>query len=119
MSHHQTQTPVNAAITIRRMDLNDDDGASLARLAELDSNEPLDGAVLGIEVEGRLLAATSLTTGQTIADPFSRTGELTVLLKARAAQIRRRDRKRAPRRRGRAAVAGGPAGQISTLPRWG
>lgn len=119
MRHHQTQTPVNAAITIRRMDLNDDDRASLDRLAELDSNEPLDGPVLGAEVEGQLLAAISLTTGQTIADPFSRTGELTLLLGARAGQIRRRDRKRAPRRRGRPAVAGGPAGRISTLPRWG
>jgi hypothetical protein len=119
MNDSQNSAPVNAAITIRRMDLREDDRAPLARLAELDSKEPLAGPVLGVEVEGRLLAAISLDSGETHADPFSRTGELTELLRARAHQMRRRRRNRHVRRRGRPAVAGGPAGTILTLPRWG
>jgi hypothetical protein len=112
---------MNASMTIRRMDLREEDRAPLARLAELDSNRPLEGPVLGIEVEGRLLAAISLSTGRTIADPFSRTRELTELLRTRTAQIRRRARKSKRSRRpgGSPAVAGGSAGRIATLTRWG
>lgn len=117
--NNETSAPVNAAITIRRLDLREDDRAPLARLAELDSHPGLEGPVLGVEVEGRLLAAISLASGDTIADPFSRTGELTDLLQARARQLRRRNRKHRVRRSGRPAVAGGPAGSIITLPRWG
>jgi hypothetical protein len=121
--NYETEAPMNAAMTIRRMDLREEDRAPLARLAELDSNRPLEGPVLGVEVEGRLLAAISLSTGATIADPFSRTRELTELLRTRAVQIRRRTRKdRRKRSRsagGRPAVAGGSAGRIATLPRWG
>ena len=116
--NHETSAPVSAAITIRRLDLREDDRAPLARLAELDSHPGLEDPVLGVEVEGRLVAAISLTSGDTIADPFSRTGELTDLLQARARQLRRRDRKHRVRR-GHPAVAGGPAGSIITLPRWG
>jgi hypothetical protein len=121
--NHQTETPINASMTIRRMDLREEDRAPLARLAELDSNRPLEGPVLGVEVEGRLLAAISLATGETIADPFSRTRELTELLRTRSVQIRRRARKDKRRRSrdagGHPAVAGGSAGRIATLPRWG
>jgi len=118
MNSDQNTAPVNAAITIRRMDLREEDRGPLTRLAERDTKDPLDGPVLGVEVEGRLLAAISIADGRTVADPFNRTRELTELLKARAAQIRRRGRKHA-RRRGHPAVAGGPAGTIATLPRWG
>ena len=61
------------------------------RLAQLDSRRPPEGALLGVEIEGRLLAAISLATGESIADPFSRTGELRALLELRAAQLRRRE----------------------------
>lgn len=117
------ETAVNATMTIRRMDLAGADAEAVARLAELDSRAPLDGPVLGIEVEGVLLAAISLNTGRAIANPFSRTTELRALLKLRVAQIQeRRTDKRGRRsgvlgRRGRAAVGGSPPGQIISLPR--
>ncbi len=111
---------VNTEITIRRVDLTDEDRAELARLAERDSSAAPTGPVLGLEVEGSLLAAVSLSTGETIADPFSRTAELRKLLGLRVAQLRRRDGKR---KRGlgkrRPAVGGSPAGSIIKLPRWG
>jgi hypothetical protein len=116
----QMTSSVNTEITIRRVDLTDEDRARLAGLAERDSSAAPTGPVLGLEVEGALLAAVSLNTGEAIADPFSRTGELRGLLELRATQIRRRDGKR-PRRLGRRrpAVGGSPAGSIITLPRWG
>ncbi len=111
---------VNTEITIRRVDLTDEDRAALLRLAERDSSAAPGGPVLGLEIEGSLIAAVSLNTGEAIADPFSRASELRNLLELRAAQIRRRDRKRG---RGlgkrRPAVGGSPAGSIITLPRWG
>ena len=108
------QTQINSAMTIRRMDLTDADRAALARLAELDSGRQLEGPVLGAEVEGRLLAAISLETGEVIADPFSRTSELRALLKLRAAQLQRPPRRPAARRsrmfgrRSRPALGGSP-----------
>ncbi len=123
MSTHNEAT-VNSEMTIRRMDLTDADREAVARLAELDSRDALDGPVLGAEVEGSLLAAISLSTRETIADPFSRTSELRGLLELRAAQLGRRDRKRRRAglglpRRSRPALGGSPPGQIITLPRWG
>jgi hypothetical protein len=117
------ETTVNATMTIRRMDLAGADLEAVTRLAELDSRAPLDGPVLGIEVEGVLLAAISLNTGKAVADPFSRTSELRALLKLRVAQIqeRRSDtrgrRARVFSRRSRPAVGGSPPGQIISLPR--
>ncbi len=118
------ETQVNTALTIRRLDLDDAGAAALTKLAELDSHEPLAGPVIGAEVEGRLLAAISIASGDVIADPFSRTSELRALLKLRVAQLQhRRGEHRRPRgsrligRGGRPAVGGSPAGQIITLPR--
>lgn len=113
--HHfpTTETQIEG-ITIRR--LGDRDLAAVERLAQLDSRRPPEGALLGVEIDGRLLAAISLATGESMADPFSRTGELRALLELRAAQLRRRDhgRRRLPRRlpqpKARAALAGGPGG---------
>jgi hypothetical protein len=122
-THHEAHS--NAEITIRRVDLAEADIAALSRLAERDSHEqPLAGPVIGIEVEGTLLAAMSIPTGEVIADPFSRTKELRAMLELRTAQIRRRNSprrygRRLSRRRGHAAVGGSPAGQILSLPRWG
>lgn len=117
------QTQINTAITIRRLDLTDTDVAALADLADLDSRAPLDGPVLGVEVEGRLLAAISLQTGELTADPFSRTTELRALLELRAAQLRSRRRRvrtgsrSVGGRRSRPALGGSPPGQIISLPR--
>ena len=118
---HDTAPTINSEITIRRMDLADADRDSVAELADLDSRRAPDGPVLGAEVEGTLLAAISLTTGEVIADPFSRTAELRPLLETRAVQLRRRGSKPGLRlpRRSRPAVGGAPAGSILRLPRWG
>jgi hypothetical protein len=102
-----------SGINIRR--LGGDDLAQVERLAQLDSRRAPEGALLGVEVEGRLLAAISLATGDSIADPFSRTGELRALLELRAAQLRRRANRRGrllhlPRPKARAALAGSPPG---------
>jgi len=78
-------------LTIRRLSELDD--CSLARLAELDSREVPAGPHLGVEIEGRLLAAISLETGQALADPFSRTAELVALLQLRSEQLRARQPK--------------------------
>lgn len=112
------KTPL-AGVTIRR--LGPEDRPAVQRLADLDGAHVPDGPLLGAEVEGRLLAATSLSGGGTIADPFSRTAELRALLELRAAQLRDRGRRRAaaPRTRARAGLAGSPpgaGGRLLSLP---
>jgi hypothetical protein len=64
-----------------------DDYATLARLAALDSAEPLAEPVLIAEVDGEAVAAMSLSDGRVVADPFRRTVPLVALLQARAAQL--------------------------------
>jgi hypothetical protein len=114
MSGNHSPTTIHTdGISIRR--LGGDDLAEVERLAQLDSRRPPEGALLGVEIEGRLLAAISLTTGESMADPFSRTGELRALLELRAAQLRRREDRRGrplhlPRPKARAALAGSPPG---------
>ncbi|TMK74328.1 MAG: hypothetical protein E6G48_03655 [Actinobacteria bacterium] len=110
---HSPTTEIHAeAISIRR--LGDEDLAAVERLAQLESRRPPEGTLLGVEIEGRLLAAISLATGESIADPFSRSAELRALLELRAAQLRRREngRRRLPRYlpkpKTRAALAVGP-----------
>jgi hypothetical protein len=101
----------NSTLTIRT--LTAEDQGSIERLAQLDSQRAPQAPLLGAEVEGRLLAAVSLSDGELVADPFSRTAELRALLELRASQFHRR----APRRRGRrhpaparGALAGSPRG---------
>jgi hypothetical protein len=117
-----SETTINTQLTIRRMDLTEVDREAVATLAARDSGDPLDGPVIGIEVEGQLLAAASLSSGEVVADPFSRTDELQAMLALRAAQLARRElgpRRglRLPGRRPRLALAGGPPGSIATIPR--
>jgi len=81
----------NTTLTIRQ--LTDSDDADVARLAELDSSSGLRAPLLGAEVEGRLLAAVSVETGEVLADPFSRTAELRDMLELRALQLRKRSPK--------------------------
>jgi hypothetical protein len=110
-------TPFRApdpGLVIRR--LEGDDLAAAKRLAQLDSSRLPEGELLGAMVEGRLLAAISLRSGHSIADPFARTAELRALLELRAAQLRRRSngprrlRRALPRGTTRAALAGSPPG---------
>jgi hypothetical protein len=76
------------SVTIRRLSEQDNDRIRL--LAQLEGRHEPEGPWLGAEVEGQVLAATSLTTGETISNPFSRTAELRAMLELRVAQLRRR-----------------------------
>jgi hypothetical protein len=105
-------------VVIRR--LAADDSSAVKRLAQLDSSRIPEGPLLGAEVEGRVLAAISLTSGESVADPFARTEELRALLELRAAQLRRRARRgrrlpRLSRAKPRTALAGSPPGATGWL----
>src|SRR5436190_12802015 len=79
--------PVGAApVTIRHAGA--DDMKSLERLAALDSRRVPSGELFVAEVEGRLLAATSIDTGAVIADPFEHTAAIVELLKIQARAVR-------------------------------
>jgi hypothetical protein len=86
-----------ADVTVRRLDHRPSDRAALDYLADLDSREPLEGEVLGAELDGALVAAISLEDGELVADPFVRTDQIRSLLELRASQLRRRGAR--PRRR--------------------
>jgi hypothetical protein len=60
------------------------DGLDLIRLAALDSADVPSGELLVAEADGVLVAARSLTTGETIADPFRPTVDVLALLAVRA-----------------------------------
>jgi hypothetical protein len=74
-----------AEVTIRRLSVDDD--AAVTRLAQLDSSRAPAGVLLGAELDGRLMAAISATTGDVVADPFHRTAELVEALRVNAGQI--------------------------------
>jgi hypothetical protein len=79
MVHHE-------AIEIRMLGL--EDGAAVARLAQLDTADAPPSPVLGAIVDGRLVAAHSVATGESVADPFRHTAQIRSLLKQRARQVR-------------------------------
>jgi hypothetical protein len=64
-----------------------DDLDLLARLARLDSQPPVGTHALIAEIDGVAVAARSLRSGRTVADPFVRTTEVCALLRMRAASI--------------------------------
>ena len=108
-------------ITIRRLGPGDE--AAVERLAALDSGARPQGDLMGAEIEGRLLVATSIETGRSVADPFMRTAELRALLEVRIAQLgggKAKHGKRFRRRSSsRGALAGSPpgaGGKLLTLP---
>ena len=73
-------------VSIRR--LGDADTEALDRVAGRDSAARPAGDVLGAELDGRLIAAMSITTGEVVADPFTRTDAARSMLLLRAAQLR-------------------------------
>ena len=85
-------------VAVRRLDRRPSDRAALDYLADLDSSEPPTGEVLGAELDGALVAAISLSTGDVIADPFVRTDHIRSLLELRASQLRDRQPRRGRRR---------------------
>jgi hypothetical protein len=66
----------------------DADDVVLARLAAVDSQRPLDGAVLIGELDGEPVAAVSLADGRAIGDPFRPTGHLVAAMRVRARGLR-------------------------------
>jgi hypothetical protein len=88
------------SVTVRRA--RPGDGAALQRLAELDGRRLPAGPMLVAEVAGELLAARSLVTGTSIADPFRPSAHLVELLELRSAHLRERPRRRLRVPRGRA-----------------
>lgn len=95
------------------------DLAAIRRLAERDSSAVPELPLLGAELDGELIAATSLGENpQTLADPFRRSADARALLEERAAQLRgapRGRRRRLGRLRealphARAGLAGSPPG---------
>jgi hypothetical protein len=90
-AHRETRAaaaePKAAANVIALRRAGDDEAAELTRLAALDSARPLAGEALVAVVDGRLVAAISLTDGRVIADPLAATTEARALLHTRAAQL--------------------------------
>ena len=64
-----------------------EDAPALRRLAQLDSANPLAGRVLLAELDGQSVAAVSLESGSTIADPFRHSADAARMLKVRRCQI--------------------------------
>ncbi len=85
----KVNTQTAPALSIRQLD--EADASAVTRLAGLDSQPVPTDRLLGIDVEGRLLAAIGLDTGLVIADPFSRTEQLRELLELRLQQLRERE----------------------------
>ena len=73
-------------VTIRHAAASD--LASLERLAALDSARIPSGELFVAEVDGRLLAATSIDTGAVIADPFEHTASIVELLRVQSRGVR-------------------------------
>jgi hypothetical protein len=123
MRQNGTDIQGTGSVTIRR--LSEQDNGGIKVLAQLEGRQEPEGPWLGAEIEGRVLAATSLTTGETISNPFSRTAELRAMLELRAAQLRRRSnggrRFRFRSRDARAALPSSPPGSggrlLTLLPR--
>jgi hypothetical protein len=82
MTEANTQE-LTTEVTIRRLGMLDD--VAVSRIAELDSIRAPRGELFGAEVDGRLVAVVSTTTGEVAADPFRRTAEIVEMLRVHAA----------------------------------
>jgi hypothetical protein len=74
----------STSLTIRHA--NGYDEPALARLAALDSSRVPSGELLVAELDGQLVAALSIDTGASIADPFEHTAAIVDSLRAQARQ---------------------------------
>jgi hypothetical protein len=90
------------------------DNRTLRQLAELNSQQPLDGPVLIGEIRGRPAAAVSLTDGRVIADPFRNTVHLRRILHLRFDGFRAYSRTPSLSQRLRAGVRTVPATSAAT-----
>jgi hypothetical protein len=86
MRHHPKQRGYSTNdIAIRRA--GPDDAADVRWLAERDTRPVPPPPLLVAVVEGRVLAARSLMTGESVADPFRPTAHLTAMLELRASEF--------------------------------
>ena len=81
-----TATLEPETITIRP--LQENDVAAVEQLAELEESSVPPGPLLVAEIEGTIEAAVAVEGGETVANPFSASGEAVSLLRLRAAQLR-------------------------------
>jgi hypothetical protein len=79
---------IDVPITIRPA--SEKDARAIARLALLDGGRLPAGQLVLAEADGRLLAATDVATGRTVADPFVASAGVATLLRLRAEQVRPR-----------------------------
>jgi hypothetical protein len=79
---------IDVPITIRPAAAKD--AHAIARLALLDGGRLPAGQQVLAEADGRLLAATDIATGRTVADPFVPSAGVATLLRLRAEQVRPR-----------------------------
>lgn len=84
-SHHRLR-PREISEEVRIRLAYPDDQTTLKRLAQLDSQQPLDGHALIAEVDGVVVAALALHGGRVIADPFAHTKAVVDLLRVRASR---------------------------------
>jgi hypothetical protein len=80
---------MNATANITIRSAYPDDYSALWQLAALDDRALPSGPFLVAELAGEVVAAASVPTGATIADPFQRTAEAVDLLRLRATQVAR------------------------------
>jgi hypothetical protein len=66
----------------------DADADALRRLAQLDSQAPLEGSILIGELHGEPVAALSLADDRTVADPFRPTAHVLATMRVRAQGLR-------------------------------
>ncbi|MBV8217542.1 MAG: hypothetical protein JO325_03685 [Solirubrobacterales bacterium] len=87
-------SPDSQALTVAIRLAEKDEAASLRRLAALDDQRPLEGAVLVALVDGEPEAAISLADRRVIANPFLSTRDLVQLLRMRAEHFAGPERRR-------------------------
>jgi len=71
------------------------DAAALLRLTRLDSRPEPQGSYIIAEIDGEIVAAMQLPSGELVADPFRPTAHLVPLLELRAEQLTRSRLRRA------------------------
>jgi hypothetical protein len=88
MAREVENDPMNATPDISIRPAHSEDHRVLRQLAALDDRALPRAPFLVAELDCEVVAAVSLPTGATIADPFRRTAETAELLRLRASQLR-------------------------------
>jgi hypothetical protein len=87
MAREVEDRPMNATPAISIRPARSDDSSALRQLAALDDRAMPSGPFLVAELDREVVAAISVPTRTTIADPFRRTADATTLLELRARQL--------------------------------